>query len=463
MKLYRNAIILVVVLGLLIASYFFITKRQSANSDAVSDSTVDNSIYVMKSEQEKITSIAYNNTNGSFTIKKKDTDWTIEPKYEFEADNLNANGAATDMSAIIANKIIEENATDLAKYGLDKPVTIKVGLSDGSSKELQVGSYTPTEEGRYCKMAGDSKVYIVGTYYTSKFEPTYGYFVKKDILPVDAATLKTFSYEKNGQMQYAVDVVSEQEMNITQPIKEVAETSEVTKMLQAVTQLTIADVIDNNPSDLVKYGLDKPAFAIKYGDASTTKNILFGSYVGTGTVRYAKYAEGKSVFSVDVAPLTFLDTKLDDVIYSFIYLPNIKDVSKVELLIDGKKSVCDITTAEDADDDKFKVNGTDANMKNENGNSLFRNMYQSMIGITMEKYEMNAKPSGTPEISIKYHMKDSKVVTVDLISKDSNYYYALKDGVYTNKVVQKSKLSEKDGLRTTYKELTEALNSAEKQ
>ena len=463
MKLYRNAVILVVILGLLVGAYFFINSKKTANTEPADDTTVDDTIYVMQSDREQITTLSYSNESGSFTITKKDGKWSIEPAYEFEVDNLNADGAITDMSSIIANKVIEENATDLSKYGLDKPLTVKVGLSDGTSKELQVGSYTLTEDGRYCKISGESKVYLVGTYYTSKFEPTYGYFVKKDILPVDPATLKTFSYEKNGQMQYAVDVISEKEMNIVEPIKEVAETSDVAKMLQAVTVLTINDVVDNSPADLNKYGLDKPSFALKFGDGTTTKNILFGNYVEKGTIRYAKYAEGNSVFTIDITPLTFLDTKLDDIIYSFIYLPNIKDVNKVELFIDGKKYVCDITTAEDAADDKFKVNGTDANMKNEKGNSLFRNMYQGMIGITMQKYEVGAKPTGTPEISIKYHMKDSKVVTVDLISKDSNYYYAVKDGVYTNKVVQKSKLDEKDGLRTTYNELMEALSEAEKQ
>ncbi len=463
MKLYRNAIILVVILGLLVGAYFFISNRQPSDLDLADESTVDDTIYVMQTEREQITALSYNNESGSFTIKKKDDKWTIEPAYEFEVDNLNADAAVTDMSSIIANKVIDENATDLAKYGLDKPITIKVGMTDGSSKELQVGSFTLTEDGRYCKISGESKVYLVGTYYTSKFEPTYGYFVKKDILPVDPATLKTFSYERNGQMQYAFDIISDKEVNIIEPIKEVAETSDVFRMLQSVTQLTITDVVDNSPADLNKYGLDKPSFVLKYGDGTTTKNILFGNYVEKGTIRYAKYAETNSIFTIDITPLTFLDTKLDDVIYSFIYLPNIKDVNKVELFIDGKKTVCDITTAEDASDDKFKVNGTDANMKNENGNFLFRNMYQGMIGITMQKYEAGAKPSGTPEISIKYYMKDSKVVTVDLISKDSNYYYAVMDGVYTNKVVQKSKLNEKDGLRTTYKELMEALKSAEKQ
>jgi len=137
----------------------------------------------------------------------------------------------------------------------------------------------------------------------------------------------------------------------------------------------------------------------------------------------------------------------------------------LELLnkIDGKTIVSDITTNKDKkDEDKFKVDGKDANMENEKGNSMFRAFYQAMIGITMNRYEPEAKPSGTtPEFSIKYYMKpDSKAVTIDFISKDSNYYYAMKDGVYTNRVILKSKLDEAEGIRETYNAIKKAIDEA---
>ena len=157
--------------------------------------------------------------------------------------------------------------------------------------------------------------------------------------------------------------------------------------------------------------------------------------------------------------MIFLDAKLSDIVTSFVYIPNISDVNKVELSIDGQKIVSDIKADKDnADKDDFKVDGKDANMKDDKDSSLFKKFYQALIGITMYKYEPDAKPSGTPEITIKYYMKpDSKPVTIDFISKDSNYYYAMKDGVYTNRIVLKSKFDEPDGVRETYKALLKAI------
>jgi len=461
MKLYRNAIILVVVLGLLVTAYFLISNKKTANPDVTAESTAAD-INVIKVEQEKITSLEFNNENGSFTLKKKDKAWSIDPVSELPLDNLIAEASATDMSTILANSVIEEKATDLSKYGLDKPATVKIGLADGSTKEIEIGSASPTNEGIYVKNKGESKVYLIGSYYDNKLKLSKGHFAKKDILPVDPTTLKNFSYEKNGAMQFAISIQSDSVMKITAPIEESAEVSSIGPMLQAVVKLAISDVVDENPSDLAKYGLDKPAYSIEYGDGTTTKKILFGKYLQKGSIAYAKFIGGKSVFTIDVTPLTFLDMKFSDVINPFVYLPNINDVNKIDLIIDGKTIVSDITTVKDnADEDKFKVDGKDANMKNGNNNSLFRAFYSAMIGVTMNKYEPDAKPIGTPEVTIKYYMKpDSKVVKIDFISKDSNYYYAMRDGVYINRVFLKSKLNEKDGIRESYKALKKAIDEA---
>lgn len=462
MKLYRNAIILVVVLGLLIGAYFLISNKKATTPDTT-DTSTDIGITLVEADEEKIISLEFNNENGTFTLNKKDKAWTMDPASELPIDNSTADTSASDLSVITAEKVIEEKAADLSKYGLDKPSTLKLGLADGSSMEIEVGSANPTNDGVYIMKKGDPKVYLIGSYFSRKFNVSRGHFVKKDILSLDANTLKSLSYEKNGQVQFVIDIVSESEMNVTAPYKEEGDTSTISPMLAAVSKLKIQDVIEENPSDLAKYGLDKPAFSIEYGDKSTTKKILFGNYLKKGeSIVYAKFPDGKSVFTIDASELTFLDIKFSDIISSFVYLPSINDVNKIDLTMDGKTIVSDITTVQDnSKEDKFKVDGKDANMENADGKSLFRQFYQAMIGITMNKYEPGDKPTGTPEVTIKYYMKpDSKPVTVEFISKDSNYYYAMKDGVYTNRLVLKSKLNEAEGIRDTYNALKKAIDEA---
>lgn len=461
MKLFRNAIILVVALGLLVGAYFFISSKKTADPAASSETTVDKTINVIKVDQDKIISLSYSNKNGSFTLNKKNNSWTIEPASELSVDNTVAETSATDMSAVSAEKVIEEKAADLGKYGLDKPTTVKIGTSDGKTYELEIGALSPTNEGIYAKKKGEEKVYLLGSYYLDKLNLSKGYFANKQILAVESTTLKKFSYEKAGKMQFAFSINSESDMKVTAPIEEVAEVTSVQAILKAVVQLAISEVIEENPSDLSKYGLDNPAYVIEYGDGKTTKKILFGKAEKSSTL-YAKFDNGKTVFTVDTSPLTFLDMKFGDVVNPFIYMPNISDVNKIELTIDGKTIVSDITTVkDDSDKDTFKVDGKDANMKDKDDKSLFRSFYSSMIAITMAKYESDAKPKGTPEVTIKYYMKpDSEVVKIDLISKDDNYYYAMRNGVYLNRIVLKSKLNDSDGIRESYKALKKAIDEA---
>lgn len=460
MKLYRNAIILVVVLGLLVGAYFIIKNQKSSSGDAADSTAAGQTLKVLEVKQDDINSMEFNNESGSFTLKKKSKDeWTIEPASEFPLNLSGVTTAASSLSSVIADKLVEENATDLTKYGLDKPATVKVGLADGTSKEIEIGSSNATKDGIYIKNKGESKVYLINTYSAESLKLTRSTLATKDILPVEGTAINTFSYEKNGELQYKINVPSEGVYNITAPVKEEGNSSDIGPMFAAVVKLTVKDIVDENPADLSKYGLDKPAYAIEYGDGKTTKKILFGKEVEKGSVAYAKFPEGKTVFTIDITPLTFLDVKLADIISTFVYLPNINDVSKIELLLDGTTTVAEITTdSENSDNDKFKVNGKDANMKDKDDKSVFRSFYQAMIGIAMDKYEAGANPTGTPEVSIKYTLKkDSSTVTIDLISKDTNYYYAMKNGVYTNKVILKSVLDESDGLRAQLKATLQAI------
>lgn len=470
MKLYRNAIILVVVLGLLAGAYFFINSRKSGTTDPASETAeTTKSIKVTDLKSENINSVEFKNDKNTFTLKKQGSNWVMDPAFEFVIDPNTVETAISDLSAIEANKVVSENATDLTSFGLNNPATVKINMADGSSKELEVGSKSPTGEDVYIKLKGESKVYTVGGYYEEKLKVSRGYFASKNILPVDVATLKKFAYEKNGQMQYSIDIASQSEMKIVAPIKEEADTTKVGQLLDTLVKLVITDIVDENPTDLAKYGLDKPAFVVTYGDGKNTKTIAFGNKVENtdgapsgSNIVYAKYPDKKSVFTVDISQLSFLDVTLQDVISPFVYIPNIGDVNKVELSIDGKTIVSDIKTVKDKkEEDRFKVDGKDANMEDGNGNSLFRNFYQAMIGVVQNKYEPGDKVSGTSEITIKYYLKpDNKVVTIEFIPKDNNYYYATKNGVYTNRLILKSKFDEEGGIRDTYKKLKDAIDKA---
>lgn len=456
MKLYRNAIILLVILGALVGAYFLISNK--INSDAADDTaTLDpETINVVKFEKDNINYIGYDNEYGKFSISLNGDTWSIEPAMEFTMDSLVANAAAIDISAVIADKVIEEDAKDLAKYGLDKPSTVTVGLKDGTKRVIEFGDKTPTNDAMYVKMKDENKVYTVGSYYFNKLLMKRGQFIIQEILPVEETEIKTFSITKDGTLLYSLNFVSDSEVDVTAPIVERGDATKTQPIKASLVTLVMTDIVDENPTDLAKYGLENPKYVIEFGTSDTTKKIAIGNDISSGAA-YAKFVDSKGVFELDTSPLTFLDMGLTDVLDVFVYLPNITDVSSVEINIDGKKVVSEITHSGD-NEQTFKVEGKDANMKNDNGDSVFRAYYQAIIGLTFKKYDPSLTPTGTPEVTIKYNLRDGKTVTVGLISKDNNYYYAMKDGKYTGRLILKTKLDESDGIRPTLDALLQAIN-----
>ena len=112
----------------------------------------------------------------------------------------------------------------------------------------------------------------------------------------------------------------------------------------------------------------------------------------------------------------------------------------------------------DKDKDKFFVDGIDASGKDSDDNQPFRTYYQALIGVLLDSVEIGAVPTGAPEIIIDYTLNVAPGrMKVEFIPKDKDYYYVVKNGVYSNILVQKSQFDKPEGVRDSYKKLMDFL------
>jgi hypothetical protein len=115
--------------------------------------------------------------------------------------------------------------------------------------------------------------------------------------------------------------------------------------------------------------------------------------------------------------------------------------------MDGRTDNIEIQSNKDnKDNDRFTLNGKevprDAKVGEKTGDSLFRAYYQSLIGISMSDLEIGAKPAGKAELAITYYLKKAPgTMKIEFIPKDGKYYYALKNGNYTNMLVDKNEFT----------------------
>ena len=72
------------------------------------------------------------------------------------------NGVVSSAAALTADRVIDENVTDLASYGLAPPADeVTVSLKDGKTVKLLIGDATPTGSDVYAKVDGDPRLFTM--------------------------------------------------------------------------------------------------------------------------------------------------------------------------------------------------------------------------------------------------------------------------------------------------------------
>ncbi|HHV96032.1 MAG TPA: DUF4340 domain-containing protein [Clostridiaceae bacterium] len=461
LKLYKNAIILVVVVALLAGVYGVVSYIKS--KEQTERKTYDKLIDLSSLDMQELT-IERENEKLVFVRDENDNEWKLKYPENIKYNPSKLSSAAINFSSVFADKLIEENATDLSIYGLDKPVTVTAKMKDGRVESLEIGNLTPTGGAYYVKKKGENTVYITDTFTIDKVRLTINDIRETTLFNVTNEDFKELAMTRKGQLVFRAKYEDENEKWVlTEPIRGNANISAIYPMLDAIIQTQIDKFVEQDPQDLNKYGLDKPSYELEFETVDGKTRMLLGKEDTENSLIYMMIDGISEVYTISSKPFTFLDKPIEEIVESFAYIVNIWDVERIEVEMDGYKLDLKLETDpdKDTDKDKFYVNGKDASMKDENGKQPFRAYYQALIGVTLDKVEPDAQPVGEAEITFTYYLKiEPKVMKVEFIPKDDRYYYVVRNGEYSGLVVDKRKFDQPEGVRESYKKLMAALNSA---
>lgn len=470
MKLYRNVVILVVILGLLIGAMFFFKNRPTGTTEEGIPS--DESFNISDIADEQLVKITADNNGTHYVFEKKETvtkdsqnnetkttEWILAEPAGFEGDSSAISDIASSLRNMYADKVIEEDASDLSIYGLDKPSLITAVLKDGSEKTFELGNDTPTRDYSYVKIKGENKVYTVDSYTIGKLRIKDDKVRNKQLFDFKTDDILNITMEKKGQPFFSVQKESDKIWKMTAPISANADLGSVNTIAEALPGLTVSQFVENNPADLAKYGLQVPKYAFELKTSTQVKKIYLGNEDPKNNAIYARMEGTTGVFTVSSSSLTFLDKPLTEIVDSLLCLVDIKDVNKLTIDIDGRTDVMDIQIDGDGDDAKevFKINGKDvSNVKNEQGDVYFKKLYQTIIGIFVSGIDADGKPEGKADVTVTYYIKTAPgTIKLEFIPKDTLNYYAVKNGEYTGLTVAKREMNK---YRDAYKTMMEMAN-----
>ena len=287
----RSLLVLLAIAGGFGAYLYFVeAKRDLADRAEKRDK-------VFTVEADKVEEITVKSETGDrTTLKKNGSEWQIVAPADkaARADAAEASGISTNLSNLEQQRVVEENAKNLADFGLEKPRVEVSFKSGGQEHTLQIGSKTPTGNDLYAKLGGQSKVFLIAAYLESTFNRSTFDLRDKTALKVDTQSVDSLEVTtENGTKKFAKVNGAWQLASPPEP------RSDAVAVDNAITRVIGAQMKSLAPAkELKEYGLDKPAATARVGTGSAHATLLIGKAAEEGTV-YAKDEARPEVFTIE--------------------------------------------------------------------------------------------------------------------------------------------------------------------
>lgn len=455
--------------GVLVALMVMPEKEETVSSSTVS-AAPSTTVELLTLSMNDIVRIDVKNTEEYYFEEDPNAEgeWLIE---ELEGLPKVKNAYAMmvlNMCNVKAQNTIEENSSNLAAYGLDKPVaSVTVTLKDGTKHTVEIGNEAPGGSAyTYAKMGGDNTVYVVNTTDAKRFHQVKTDYISTDLVTVVSTEAEPtiIKMELSGEahkdmikIEPAESMVDETTTTtsdsrigfsshiITEPrVRDISITafSDVASSIFRTTAESI-EAYNVTEADLAKYGLDTPYVHLMASYQETVTNASTGAattqngYVNFKASEMA--ADGTFYLMKDDIPVVYkayinnadaeselttdwVNAKYSDIVSRLFVLPVINGLDSVTVTVPDGEYVFDLTlVGEGTDDQKLNIhyNGKALDEK------VFKKFYQVLIGATAEEILMDEVEVGEhlATFTYKYNDKSHKDDVVSFYVGPTRYVY----------------------------------------
>lgn len=439
MKKGRNLLILVIVLALLGGAYAFISTRPKNSTD-----TSAQKIKLSVLDSAKMTKMSLGSKDGTLEFIKNGDIWQYKNDTSMKLNQENLNNMAKSFANVYADKVVDQNPSNLEEYGLkDEAATAYASFSDGSEVSLNIGSQTPGGDAYYMMIKGDPKLYTISSADGDNYKYTLTDLRDNTLSTLGADNinyLRITSGDKTVELKKLPANPANPEASgvdswiMSKPYKleYTAPDSLIQGILEGVSGLAVTKFVESNPSDYSKYGLDKPVREIFAQGEDQTLDVFIGKDADSGSV-YFKTGSSKEVYTLDKGKLDIFNAKAFDLIYKYAYMSNLDDVDQVIIENSGKKDVLSIErTSKPAansgeqpqTESTFKLNGSTVD------ETKFRDFYQKLIGLTVD-VENDKTVAQNPDVKMTFILNKGSVKQ-DIVAYcpyNTDFYAVFRNGV----------------------------------
>lgn len=355
-------------------------------------------------------------------LKKKDSEpillakndsgaWQITEPKPYRADQSTVSGMLSSLSSLNSERVVEDKASDLKRYGLDQPV-VEVEITDKNnrSQRLLFGDDTPAGSAVYAVLAGDPRVFTVASYAKTSVDKSLNDLRDKRLLTVDSDKISRLELvRKNQDIEFGR---SKDEWQILKPKPLRADSSQVDNVVRKLTdaRMDLSGTNKDAKNNASEFAKATPVATAKVTDQSGTQDLQIRKNKDT---YYAKSSVVDGAYKVGSDLGQALDKGLDNFRNKKLLDFGFNDPNKIELH-NGTKSYLLERNKED-----WWSNGK--KMDAESTQSLI----SKLRDLSASKFADSG--FGKPEIDVTIISADGKKTEKISISKSGKDYIAKRE------------------------------------
>ncbi len=463
-KTTRNFLIMLavlVVLGGAAAALLFLPQGQeeSGSSSQASSSPVT---VVVDWESENVASISVENREGGFRIVPtgENGDFTLDGYEKYDLNTTLINTSAGSLMRLVSSKDLGERE-NLEDFGLagESAVNVTAQFRDGSEETLVLGNAGGESTGRY--VLKDGRVYIASSASEQLYGSLYDFFntevytVKdrvEDVVNSQGETTQQTADDRLNSMalsgtQFPEPIEVRYDSGkvsgylITSPITAEAGSTKFNDLITSLKSLSASSVEAAGLTQevLERYGLSEPCARIEF-DLNGEKHTLAVSETNGEGSRYLMADDRDVVYAVpEDSVSSWADAKLLDLRMSYVWLPNIAQVDKLTLTVEGDMVYAyDVTRTKNEEKSTEDDPVYDTTVKNAGGQDVdyenYQDFYQKLIGISVLSTD-KTEFSGVPALRAEFAYSNGETPDViEYYAVGSDRYAAVLNGAFNGLV-----------------------------
>ncbi len=425
-----------------------LTEPKQEVSDSSSSDVEVASLEIYSGDKKDVKSISVENENGGYKfLRVKEAteteagEYTIEELDGVALDTVLLENMPVNAASLTAEKLIEENAADMSKYGFDTPtaeVRIEFDGENAQTVDLIVGDDTP-EGNVYVALKNSKDVYSVSSSFISAYAYEKEYFVslvcveepsEEDYPIVQSVTVQRKDLEQDIVFEYDPYLDGEEEQGgttathiMTSPVEAYLDVSDSVNYTHGIFGLRASGVLSISPTEdeLAIAGITNPLCIVTTVLEDGTSYVLkIGAEYGEeGNTGYTGYLEGTDIlWQFSKSSVLWADMKPEDAMASMIFGTYIYDISGLTIETEDTTRTFRFE-GDSADNYKVMLDGK------EYDNLRYTKFYQSLISAPAEEIYLDEltdnkrlaavtieKNNGRPDETVEFYEADNRQVII---------------------------------------------------